>query len=426
MKMNNIWKVCAFELKTQLKKKSLRISVLIMVIIIAVATSLPNIGKLFDSKTSEKGGKGAPEASIEAGENGSADILNKNSKYYIDESIDEKVLKTVFPFSKLEKVSSEDELRSEVKDEKIDQGIIIKGKNLNIIVKNESFSGVEKEQYEDGFSDYLNKMTLSEKGVDPSILESIKANEVFARVETIGKSSRQNFLVGYLGIFVMYFMVMMFGQSVAASVANEKSTKTMEILITTTNSTSLVVGKVLAGFFMALLQLMILLATLIIGLKLNMRTYSDEITNMLSQNMTPGLLLVFLSFTLIGFIMYLFVFAASGSLVTKIEELPSAMGPINTLIVIAFMGGMSSLYMNQEEIFAKIISFFPLTSPFSMFSRYALSGVAIEEVLISLAILIVTTILLARLCIKLYRRGTLNYGNKMSLFGGIKSVLKKK
>ena len=421
--MNNIGKVCVFELKTQLKKKSFRISILIMVLIVALATSLPNIGNIFDS--SKNAGQNEAGSVIEEGKDkGSADLNNK-AKYYIDESIDEKVLKTLYPFSKMEKSRSEEELRSEVKDEKIDQGIIIKGKAISILVKNESFSGVEKGQYEEGFKDYLNRKTLSQKGIDPSVLEEIKANEVSARVESIGKSSKQNFLVGYIGIFLIYFMVIMFGQAVATSVANEKSTKTMEILITTTDSTSLVVGKVLAGFIMALMQIIILLTTLMVGLKLNMGSYSEGIVKLITQNMTPGLLLVFLSFTLIGFIMYLFVYAASGSLVSKIEELPSAMGPVTTIVVLAFMGGMSSLYMDQGDIFAKIISFFPLTSPFSMFSRYALSGVPIQEVLISLAILIVSTILLAKVCIKLYRRGTLNYGNKMNIFEGIKSLLKK-
>ena len=218
---------------------------------------------------------------------------------------------------------------------------------------------------------------------------------------------------------------MLYGSNVSSIVANEKSNRTMEVLVTNTNATSLVWGKVTAGFVAALLQSLILIGTLLIGITLNKNNYSEFVLMLLRNNLSLDVILVFLAFALLGILLYLFIFAACGAIVSKIEDLQKSIMPVTMLVVIGFVISMSSLQGSADNKILTIGSYIPFTSPYLMFVRYVSFGVSVTEVIISLAILVLTIALVSWICTKIYRNATLKYGNKPSFFAEFKKLFSK-
>lgn len=416
--MNNTWTVFKFELKNQLKKKSFWISNIIMVLIILAVTSLPTIIGFFMDEpiTGEETGNSQVQ-----GESAPDFAPDEFGKYYIDTNIDREIFENTFPFTYMEEAESLDSLENQIMNDEVETGVVIEDNNFRVLVKSESIT-TDKSIYGQGYADYINKVNLIGQGLDPGLYDQLIMDAPYPQVESLEKSSSQNFILAYVGVFVIYFMIILYGSSTATMIATEKSNRTMEILITSTRATPLVLGKVFAGMAAALLQIIILFLTIIIGIFINKDSYPIEILNYIKDSITPGLFIVFLLFALIGFTLYLFIYATSGALVSKIEDLNKAITPIQTIAIIAFFVGFFGLYGSRDSTLLVVSSYIPFTAPYSMFIRYAAFGVSTGELLLSLAILIITTIIIAIICIRIYRSATLNYGNNVNIFSEIKKL----
>lgn len=429
--MNNIWNVFKFEFNNQLRKKSFWISNIIMALIIIFIASVPTIITNL-SGDSLQNIEGNVEENSEVIENEivANDSLNEEYPYlYVDESINSEVLSTVFPFNIMRKITSIDEIKSDISSGKIEEAIVLSSDTYKVYVKNESLYS-DYSEYLDAFNEYKSKVNLIENGIDTNVLDLINRDYFSPEVISIEKSSSQNFIsqnfiIGYLGVLILYMMIILYGQSTATMVATEKSNRTMEILVTSTSPKSLILGKVFAGVVLGFFQIMILIFSVVIGITINKSNYPSGLLSIIASSLTPELFLVLTLFTILGFALYLFIYAASGALVSKIEELNSVIAPVQTLVIIAFVIGISSLYGSSESNIVKIASFIPFTSPYAMFVRYSVFGVGMGELLVSITILILTIVLVAYLCIRIYRNATLNYGNKLNLFGEIKKLFKK-
>lgn len=429
--MNNIWNVFKFEFNNQLRKKSFWISNIIMALIIIFIASVPTIITNL-SGDSLQNIEGNVEENSEVIENEivANDSLNEEYPYlYVDESINSEVLNTVFPFNIMRKITSIDEIKSDISSGKIEEAIVLSSDTYKVYVKNESLYS-DYSEYLDAFNEYKSKVNLIENGIDTNVLDLINRDYFSPEVISIEKSSSQNFIsqnfiIGYLGVLILYMMIILYGQSTATMVATEKSNRTMEILVTSTSPKSLILGKVFAGVVLGFFQIMILIFSVVIGITINKSNYPSGLLSIIASSLTPELFLVLTLFTILGFALYLFIYAASGALVSKIEELNSVIAPVQTLVIIAFVIGISSLYGSSESNIVKIASFIPFTSPYAMFVRYSVFGVGMGELLVSITILILTIVLVAYLCIRIYRNATLNYGNKLNLFGEIKKLFKK-
>lgn len=419
--MRNIRNVFNFEFKNQIKKKSFWVSNIILILIILLLTSIPTISNFFSSNSALEPGAGTEQ---NIADEGSELNVAQYGKYIVDGSVDSNILKSKFPFSVMQESKDFDQLKSEVLADEIPAAVVIKDRELEVVLKSETFQN-NTEVYREGFIDALNNINLVEAGLDPEIVEAAMVDDVPITVTSLQKSANQNFFFSYLGVFVIYMMIMFYGSNVSSMVANEKSNRTMEILVTNTSATSLVWGKVSAGFVAALLQVLMLLGALLLGTTLNKNNYSEFVVMLLRNNLSVDVVLVFLAFALLGFLLYLFIFAACGAIVSKIEDLQKAIMPVTMLVVIGFVISMSSLQGSADNKILTIGSYVPFTSPYLMFVRYVSFGVSLVELLISLAILVLTIVLVAWICTKIYRNATLKYGNKPSLFSEFKKLFSK-
>ena len=173
----------------------------------------------------------------------------------------------------------------------------------------------------------------------------------------------------------------------------------------------------MAGFVLSLLMIALVAVAVTIGLIINLGANEEvkEFINYVFTQIKALDILIFVLFGLIGVTMYYFVFASFGSLVSKIEELPQALSPVTMAVVIAFMVPMTSM-SSPDSTVMKVASLVPFSAPLAMPARFLMTVVPTWEVMLSLGILILTTILLAFMSIKIYRQGTLNYGNRLNFW----------
>jgi ABC-2 type transport system permease protein len=212
-------------------------------------------------------------------------------------------------------------------------------------------------------------------------------------------------------IFALYMVILLYGQMVATNVANEKSSRAMELLITSAKPTSMMFGKVIASCMAGLLQLIAIFGTSFVCFNAN-KSFWDENGVVASLFDMPLHLLIFmLVFFVLGFVIYAFLFGAVGSTVSKLEDINTAVQPITLLFIAAFMVVMFSLASNKIDTPLMIIcSYIPLTSPMAMFTRIAMSVVPWYEIAVSLTILVVSLIGVGVLSARIYRVGVLLYG----------------
>ena len=249
--------------------------------------------------------------------------------------------------------------------------------------------------------------------------------QIAAEVETLGKDQMQNFFYTYIMIFALYMVILLYGQMVATNVATEKSSRAMEVLITSAKPTSMMFGKVLASCFAGLVQLITIFGSALFFYNINQSYWGDNAIVQSIFNIPAELFAYMLVFFVLGFLIYAFLYGAVGSTASKLEDINTSVMPITMLFIIAFFVVMFSMTSgNVDNALIKVCSYIPFTSPMAMFTRICMSTVAWYEIAISIAILIGSTFGVGVLAAKIYRTGVLLYGTTPKIRNIIKAVWK--
>jgi ABC-2 type transport system permease protein len=237
------------------------------------------------------------------------------------------------------------------------------------------------------------------------------------QVETVklGKDQSFTFFYTYIMIFALYMVILMYGQMIATNVANEKSSRTMELLVTSVNTNAMIFGKVLATCLVGLIQLALIFGSSMLFYHLNSEFWVNDMVVSSIFNPPPALLLQLLLFFFLGFLVYAFLYGAVGSMVSRLEETTSAVMPVTMLFMISFFLVVIPLASGDtESTMIRICSFVPFSSPVAMFTRIAMGSVPLIEILLSVAILVLSVVLIGFLAARIYRAGVLLYGVKPS------------
>ncbi len=237
-------------------------------------------------------------------------------------------------------------------------------------------------------------------------------------------ASRQ--LLGTVLVVVLFLTMVIYGMWVAAGVAAEKETRVMELLISAASPRQLVLGKVLGIGLAGLLQYAAILVPALIALAFQQPIgaalgLGSGITPPLA-GITPAFLLAYGSFFVLGFTLYALIYAAAGSLVSRVEDLQVIALPMSLIgiagyiqAVMALSGGLST--------FMWISSFVPVWSPFVMFTRLTVGRVEPWELALAFSLLILAIALAAILAIRVYAAGVLLYGQRPGARRVLRAVL---
>jgi len=221
-----------------------------------------------------------------------------------------------------------------------------------------------------------------------------------------------NFAVSYVVNFLLYFGVLFVGQHLLTTVIREKSTKTMELLITSCKPAQMLNGKVLGVCSAVLLQLLLMVGAAVVSMQIGGMIFNNEAA--FSLDISLNFLAFVVVFFLLGFFMFSYLYAALASTCSRMEDANSVAQIPMLVIIVGFAGAMIGM-QNPGTAWFVALSFVPVSAPFVMLARVAMGTAATWEIAVSIAGQVATIILLAWLGAKIYRMGTLMYGNKPKL-----------
>lgn len=408
--MKQFWKVFKFEFAGLARGKWFRISTILICALIAIVMFVP---RFLDIGSNTDSGSNVSDSKDHIGLYDPTGVFS-----------DDGMLKAAYPHATLVKEASIDKLKTDVTKGTLEYGIYIKdASTYEFMVKdttmndtNETiFAGVMKLQYQ--------MKQFIDMGVDPSQAAQAINSEVKGETIVLGKDGRMNYFYTYILIFMLYFVIIFYGQMTATNVASEKGNRSMEILVTSTSSNALIFGKVLAGAAAGIVQIGVILAVSMLAYQANIEIWNHSLDFLF--NIPASVLLSFAVFGTFGYLFYTFIYGAVGSMVSKVEEVSSAISPITIIFILAFFVTFMSVMMNPDTILSTIASYVPFTSCMAMFARVAMGSVETWQVVLSAVILISSTVGIGFLGAKLYRNGTLYYGNNFKFKNIIRNMKKK-
>jgi ABC-2 type transport system permease protein len=230
--------------------------------------------------------------------------------------------------------------------------------------------------------------------------------------------------IGYLFVILLYLSIILNAQAIMGSVAEEKTSRIAELLVATLDPAQLLAGKVLAATATGTIQLLIWMATgalfgqAITGM-FGGATQAGTVAAGQMPTFAPLLLpageaAALLAFFLVGFVQFAVLYAAAASLINRTEDLGAVTGPLVIPVMAGFFVAQFALQSPNDHSVV-VCSMVPLISPFVMFSRIAVASVPLWQIFVSLAVNIVSAILLALIAGRIYRVGLLLYGRPPSM-----------
>lgn len=413
--MKQFWKILKFELKGYAKNKIFVGFTILLVALIAIVMFIPNIISAFESQDS---GGSAPDdlpAMLVYAEDASLSAIVREYFENAFVGYDVKVAE-----------GSVDALKNDIISGKAECAFVMSSASCyTYYVNNLSMYDTNTEVANTVLQEVYRINAMIQNGLTPEQAGEIMSVQIVCDTEALGKDQMQNFFYTYIMIFALYMVILLYGQMVATNVASEKSSRAMEVLVTSAKPTAMMFGKVLASCLAGFSQLVLVFGTAILLYNLNKEALSHPLIASIFD--IPVELFVYLIvFFVLGFLIYAFLYGAIGSTASKLEDINTSVMPITFLFLAAFMVVMFSMGSGSVDNTAmRVCSYIPFTSPMAMFTRICMSTVAWYEIAVSIAILIGSTIGIGILSAKIYRVGVLLYGMPPRFSTIIKAVLKK-
>lgn len=219
----------------------------------------------------------------------------------------------------------------------------------------------------------------------------------------------------YVLIFVIYFAVFYYSNMIAMEVATEKSSRVMEIIISSVSPVKHMFAKIAGVGTLGLLQIALFGVVGFTALKTSTSDLSSGVFSFFGfSNISISTMIFAVVFFLLGYFLYATLAALLGSLVSRTEDVQQLLLPMTFLIIIASFIAFSGLG-NPEATYVKVASYIPFFTPLVMFLRVGMLDLPIWEPILGIGILIVTIFILGWFGSRVYRGGVLMYGASQSL-----------
>lgn len=408
--MMQFGKILKFELKGYFKNKIFVGITIFLVAAIAVALFIPNIFSLLKSDANEKDSDSLPVMLVYSGDSELSGLV----KQYFGAVFTEY------------NITAAEGTVNDIK-EKIISGeaecafVIDNAASYTYYVNDLSIYDSNPDIADNALLEVYRITSMMQNGISPEQANEIMSVRIESNTVTLGKDQIQNFFYTYIMIFALYMVILLYGQMVATNVATEKSSRAMEVLVTSAKPASMMFGKVIASCIAGLVQLVAVFGTALVFYNINKSAWGDNDIIQSIFNIPFNLFIYMLVFFILGFLIYAFLYGAIGSTASKLEDINTSVMPVTFLFIIAFFVVMFSMTSGSvDNILIRICSYIPFTSPMAMFTRICMSTVAWYEIAIAIAVLIGSTVGIGFISAKIYRVGVLLYGTTPK----IKSIIK--
>ncbi|MDW8798034.1 ABC transporter permease [Staphylococcus pseudoxylosus] len=397
--MSKFWATFSLTYKNKVKAKSFIIFTAVVIILMLGVSNINKIIDLFDDGPDKVG------------------VVSSNDEIY-------KVIKSqgnqLDEGAKFNKVS-EKQARSQVESEKLDKAYIIKlndnQKLSGKILSKDTVSEQDKQKLKATLSTIqtqfvANSLDLSQGELKQLQAQSDVSSEVIANnAKSSNLSEAQkgfNTAIVYLGIMLMFFIIFNYASQVAMEIATEKTSRVIEMIITSVSPVTHLFAKMAGVIAVALTQISIFVIVGVICF------LTFDISDMLQgfkvepNELTLQLAVVGFVSLIIGIFSYIILASILGSITSRIEDINQALMPMTLVSMIAFYISIFSV-MNPDTLLVKIVSFIPLMSPFVMFVRASTPDVATWEIAVSVGLSIITIFVLLWIAVRSYKDTILSF-----------------
>jgi ABC-2 type transport system permease protein len=270
----------------------------------------------------------------------------------------------------------------------------------------------------------VHAVRLERAGVDPRVVAEARipihlATERIAGGTTHGETAAQSFSLAYFMGIILYTAILLYGINVMSSVLEEKTTRIVEVLVSSLRPFQLMLGKVLGVGAVSILQFLIwgigarlLLARRASTLAASDPLAADEVFQV--PHVSGATLAIFMAYFLGGFFLYSAMFAAVGAMSSTEQEARQAQQPVAWLLVLSFVS-MFAMLNDPNSTLAVTLSLVPLSAPIAMPVRWAAGNIPGYEIALSLAILVVSIVGVTWIAARIYRVGILMTGKRPSI-----------
>jgi len=267
------------------------------------------------------------------------------------------------------------------------------------------------------------KERLEQKGVNPGVVDWAQIRVALdqrkiTRTGTVSESAAQSFLMAYLMAILLFMAILLYGVNVMSSVLEEKTTRIIEVLVSSVRPFQLMLGKILGAGSVSFFQFVIwgVSARVLLLLRNPIARAlgaDPSAVQMTLPHIPAATLAVFVAFFLGGFLLYSAMFAAVGAMSSNEQEARQAQQPVTYLLMISYLS-ILGLTNDPNSTFARTLSLVPFTTPIATPVRWTAGSMPTWELVASLVILgmaIVGVTWVARI----YRVGILMTGKRPNL-----------
>ncbi|PTI14667.1 ABC transporter permease [Staphylococcus warneri] len=410
--MNKFWATFGLTYKSKVKSKSF---IIFMAIVIILMIALSNADKIMD---------------MFKGDGDQIGIVTNSEPIYKAIKQQGNVIDEDASFKKVNK----QEAKKQVKNEKLKEAYIIKLKDKQqlsaTIISKESVSQ-EKEQKVNGvLTSIQSKLVASQLHFNNNDLKKLQSQSKVDSQVLSDKKNQQlnegqkllNLVLVYAILMLMFFIVFNYATQVAMEIATEKTSRVIEMIITSVSPITHIMAKIAGVIAVALTQIVMIVVVAIIcifafDLKRMLKGFDVSMSHITWQVLIVGLLCM-----IIGILTYVLLAAILGSLATRIEDINQTLMPLTLFAMIAFYIAIFSMF-KPEILLIKITSFIPFLAPFELLVRAQSTELQIWEIIVSILISVVVMLILLWIAVKTYKDSVLTF--EKGLFNTIKKVMKK-
>jgi len=279
----------------------------------------------------------------------------------------------------------------------------------------------------DGIESAIRAVVLNERlereGLDPVRIQQLTQTRVQLATERItdkgrGGSGTGSQILGFAVAFLLYMMLILYGQNILRSVLEEKTTRVAEVIVASVKPDTLLAGKVFGVAAVSLTQQLVWIASGVLLWKfrapLLAKAGAGAMPPIPFPEVSVGVLALFLAFFLFGFLFYAALFAAAGATVNSDQDAQQAAQPV-TLLLIASIIFVQPIMMAPSNTMAQVMSWLPFSAPIIMPLRMSVVPISALELTLVLAGLFVSCLAAIWFASRIYRVGLLMYGKRPTL-----------
>ena len=269
------------------------------------------------------------------------------------------------------------------------------------------------------------KARLEQKGVNPKVVDwaqiriSLDQKKI-AHGQAVSDSAAQSFFTAYLMAILLFMAILLYGVNVMSSVLEEKTTRIIEVLVSSVRPFQLMLGKILGAGAVSFFQFVIWGVSARVLLSLRgpiaraLGANPKDIQTMSLPHIPAATLAVFIAFFLGGFLLYSAMFAAVGAMSSNEQEARQAQQPVTYLLMISYLS-ILGLTNDPSSTFARTLSLVPFTTPIATPVRWTAGSMPTWELALSLAIRGVAIVGVTWVAARIYRVGILMTGKRPNL-----------